>query len=274
MRKILLALGLAFPLPALAASSFMPDASDLWWNSSESGWGVNVIQQSNVLFATFFVYGPDSRARWYVAPDTRCPGAPADVQMVCSGPLYETTGPVVTSAAFDPSAVNRRQVGTFTFVYSRPNGAIISYTVDGAVTSKSVRRQTWAAADITGEFHLNRVLRTHRCGGVPNRGDEPSINEPGVMTVTQSGQTIQVATRPVAPATLACTYTGTLSQEGRMSRVEGTYSCNDGTSAPFTLSEIEVSKWGFIGRISTFMPGCFRHGHFGGTRVTVEELPS
>lgn len=273
MRRLFAAVAIAFPVPGLAASSFSPDASDLWWNSNESGWGVNIVQQANVLFATFFVYGPDSRARWYVAPDTRCPGAPADVQMVCSGPLYETTGPVVTSGPFDPSAVTRRQVGTFTFLYSRPNAAIISYSVDGAVTSKNVRRQTWAAADISGEFHLNRVLRTHRCGG-PNTGNEPSINEPAIMTVAQSGATIQVTTRPVAPASLACTYTGNLSQEGRMSRVEGTFTCNDGSSGPFTLSEIEVSKWGFIGRISTTTSGCFRHGHFGGTRVAVEELPS
>lgn len=274
MRRLFATLALMLPLPGLAASSFSPDASDLWWNSSESGWGVNIIQQANVLFATFFVYGPDSRARWYVAPDTRCPGAPADMEMVCSGPLYETTGPVVTTASFNPAAVTRRQVGTFTFVYSRPNSAIVTYTVDGSGTSKPVRRQTWAANDITGEFHLNRVLRTHRCGGVPNTGNEPSINEPGIMTVTRTGEQVRVTTRPVAPSTLACTYTGTFSQEGRMGRVEGTFSCNDGSSAPFTLSEIEVSKWGFIGRLSTFMPGCFRHGHFGGTRATVEELPS
>lgn len=273
MRKTLMLLAVALPLQGYTASSFMTDASDLWWNPDESGWGVNVIQQSNVLFATFFVYGSDSRARWYVAPDTRCPGTPADMQMVCSGPLYETAGPVVTSGTFNPSAVTRRQVGTFTFLYSRSNSAIISYTVDGSVTSKTVRRQTWAAVDITGEFHLNRVLRTHMCGG-PNRGNEPSISEHGTMSVTQSGGSIQIQVRPVAPATLACTYAGTLSQEGRMSAVEGTFACNDASSGSFSLREIEVSKWGFIGRISTMAAGCNRHGHFGGTRVTVEELPS
>lgn len=273
MRKLIAALAILVPLPGTGASSFMADASDLWWNSSESGWGVNIIQQSNVLFATFFVYGSDSRARWYVAPDTRCPGTPSDMQMVCSGPLYETTGPMVTSGAFNAGAVTRRQVGTFTFLYSRNNSGIVSYTVDGATTSKDVRRQTWAAVDITGEFYLNRVLRTHLCGG-PNRGNEPSINEPGIMTVSQSGNAVQIQVRPVAPATLACTYTGNLSQEGRMSAVEGTFTCNDATTGSFNLREIEVSKWGFIGRISTIVAGCNRHGHFGGARVTVEEAPS
>ena len=38
MRKFFAAVALAFPLPGLAASSFSPDASDLWWNSNESGW--------------------------------------------------------------------------------------------------------------------------------------------------------------------------------------------------------------------------------------------
>src|SRR5258705_1327553 len=164
MRRFLFALSLSIPLHAFAASSFMPDASDLWWNSNESGWGVNIIQQANVLFATFFVYGSDARPRWFVAPDTRCPGTPTDMQMVCAGALYETTGPLVTSGTFNASAVTRRQVGTFTFLYSRQNSGIVSYTVDGLVTSKDVRRQTWAAVDITGEFYLNRVLRTHLCG--------------------------------------------------------------------------------------------------------------
>lgn len=273
MRNFLMTLAAALPLQGYAASSFMTDASDLWWNADESGWGVNVIQQSNVLFATFFVYGSDSRARWYVAPDTRCPGTPSDMQMVCSGPLYETTGPVVTSASFNPAAVTRRQVGTFTFQYSRSNSGIVSYTVDGSTTSKNVRRQTWAAVDITGEFYLNRVLRTHLCGG-PNRGNEPSVNEPGIMNVVQSGSAIQIQVRPVPPATLACIYSGTLSQEGRMSAVVGTFTCNDASSGSFNLREIEVSQWGFMGRISTMSDGCNRHGHFGGTRVTVAEAPS
>jgi len=104
-------LALLLPLTSLAANPFTPDASDLWWNPAESGWGVNIIQQSDVLFATFFLYAPDGRARWYVASEMRCPHVPTDFAMECGGTLYETTGPVV-GPGFNADAVTRRAVGT------------------------------------------------------------------------------------------------------------------------------------------------------------------
>jgi hypothetical protein len=33
----------------------------IWWNASESGWGLNVAQQGNVLFATWFTYDTSGR---------------------------------------------------------------------------------------------------------------------------------------------------------------------------------------------------------------------
>lgn len=274
MRLFMTALLAVFTACAHAMSSFTPDISDLWWDPNESGWGVNMIQQHNVVFATFFVYGPDGRARWYVASEMTTGGAPEDREMVWTGRLYEATGPVVTSGSFNPSAVTRRDVGEASFIWLRGNSGILTWTVDGVVASKTVRRQTWRSVDITGEFHLNRVLRQHNCGGF-NTGNEPSVNEPATMTVTRSGNSVQIVTRPVAPSTQACTFTGALSQEGRMSAVEGTYSCNEGSSGSFSLREIEVSQWGFMARIfvNNFQ-GCHRHGHFGGTRVTVRERPS
>ncbi len=31
------------------------DVSDLWWNPSESGWGMQLVQEGNFVFATVFV---------------------------------------------------------------------------------------------------------------------------------------------------------------------------------------------------------------------------
>ena len=274
MRAFLAFLLAAFVPGAFAAVSYyQPDASDLWWNPAESGWGVNMIMQYDTIFATFFIYGPDGKAKWYTASDMKSQGAPADMPQHFSGRLYETTGPMVTNAPYSPSAVMRRDVGQVDFEYIRPNGGYITYTIDGVTVSKQIRRQTWATADITGEFYLNRVLRPHLCNG-PNTGREPSLNEPGVMMVTRSGDAVQIAVRPVAPSTLSCTYTGTASQSGRMAGVTGTYSCNDASSGNFTLSEIQVSDWGFIGRMSMKIGSCYWGGHFGGTRTTVFESPS
>ena len=270
---VFLLLALVVPQGIAAVSYYQPDASDLWWNPDESGWGVNMIMQYDTIFATFFIYGPDGKAKWYSASAMVSQGAPADVPQYFTGRLYETTGPVVTSAPYNPSAVTRRDVGQVTFEYIRPNNGYITYTIDGVTVSKQVRRQTWATADITGEFYLNRVLRPHLCNG-PNTGNEPSVNEPGVMTVSRSGDAVQIAVRPVSPSTLACTYTGTATQSGRMTGISGTYSCNDASSGPFTLTEVQVSDWGFMGRISQKIGSCYWGGHCGGTRTTVFESPS
>ena len=51
----------AFPA-AHAADSITSDISDMWWNSNESGWGMNATQQGNILFITLYVYSADAKA--------------------------------------------------------------------------------------------------------------------------------------------------------------------------------------------------------------------
>src|SRR5262249_27261623 len=49
-----------------------PNFSDLWWNApadSESGWGVNLQQQGDVLFATWFTYDVTGKGQWLVMSD-------------------------------------------------------------------------------------------------------------------------------------------------------------------------------------------------------------
>src|SRR5438132_104198 len=107
MRNFVRAVLLAASLACVAsrgqcASTFSSDASDVWWNPDESGWGISVAQQNNVIFATLFVYGPDGKAHWYVAPDTEARSATSPI--VFSGALYETTGPAFPTS-FNPNMV-------------------------------------------------------------------------------------------------------------------------------------------------------------------------
>ena len=43
------------------------DVSDLWWNPAESGWGLQMVQESGFVFATLFIYGQDGRPTWATA---------------------------------------------------------------------------------------------------------------------------------------------------------------------------------------------------------------
>ena len=62
---------------ALAATTFAhsqmmtPSYGGLWWKSpaaSESGWGLNITHQGDILFATWFTYDRDGNGMWLVIP--------------------------------------------------------------------------------------------------------------------------------------------------------------------------------------------------------------
>lgn len=153
-------------LPGDAHASF--SASELWWNPSESGWGVNVIQQNNVLFITLFVYGADGKATWYVGPATTSTTGAG----YYTGPLYVTTGPPF-QGAFNPSAVTNRQVGTITFDASCAtcdswSKARLTYTVDGVRVDKTIERQTWSTIrELSSGFGAISKVFPSSCSNFP-----------------------------------------------------------------------------------------------------------
>ena len=121
-----------------AASSFQ----DLWWRSpanSESGWGINIAQQGNIMFATWFTYAADGKGMWLVASDVRetSPG-------MWTGALYSTTGPAFNSA-WDVSKVKVSTVGSIMLMFDGMNSGSLTATVDGTTITKSITRQVFAS---------------------------------------------------------------------------------------------------------------------------------
>ena len=96
LARILLASALSAAAVCVNATPQSLDATDMWFNPAESGWGLNVIHQGDTLFATLFVYGSDGQPRWYVASDMS--GGPADY----TGTLRECTGNAF-GEAFNPA---------------------------------------------------------------------------------------------------------------------------------------------------------------------------
>jgi hypothetical protein len=264
LRKRLLAAAWAACLPAFAATSFSTDVTDLWWNPDESGWGVNVMQQDNVVFATFFVYGADGKAHWYVASSMAGQQASAS-EISFSGSLYETNGPSF-GAGFNPAAVTRREVGTATLRFTLPNEGSVTYTVNGASVTKQIRRQTWAVNDVAGQYTGSRGTRV--------------VGGPGCTGTTglafSSFQLIEIAqsntnfTMRGILGNDGCSFQGTYSQEGHLGASTGTYTCNSGSlQGTYTLSEMEATRHGFLARYSGTDRGCQVEGRIGGVRTTV-----
>jgi hypothetical protein len=115
---------------------------DLWWASpagSESGWGINLTQQGDTIFATWFTYDHDRAPLWLSAT------LPKTGTGMYSGSLISTTGPAFDAVPFNPSSVVGTVAGTASFVFSDGDTATFAYSVNGAAQTKPITREVFRA---------------------------------------------------------------------------------------------------------------------------------
>ena len=113
----------------------------LWWNPAESGWGVNVNHQGDLLFATLFTYDASGAPMWLVMSA----GARQGNSDAFHGELYRTTGPVFNASPFTPiGAGNVTRVGTMTFAFAGAIGAV-GYDVNGVQVNKVIFKQVYGS---------------------------------------------------------------------------------------------------------------------------------
>lgn len=115
---------------------------DLWWaapTGSESGWGLNVTQQGDVIFLTWFTYDVDGTPMWLSAT------APKTALGMYAGTLYRTTGPAFSAAPFDPTKVVATAVGTVNLSFTNGTTGTFAYTVGSVTQTKTVTREIFVA---------------------------------------------------------------------------------------------------------------------------------
>jgi hypothetical protein len=124
-----------------------PNFSDLWYRApaeSEPGWGVNVTQQANVIFAAWFTYDATGRGMWVVGP--RMERTTGDT---FAGALFRTTGPAYNAVPWNPAGVAAVAVGNATLAFTDANTGTFSYTMTSAGPPvqqvKAITRQVFAA---------------------------------------------------------------------------------------------------------------------------------
>jgi len=181
-------------LQAVAATSYQ----GLWWNSpagSQSGWGLNVVHQGTILFATWFTYDTDGKGLWLVMPelDFMPPNAYQSGYGYGSGPsgdtytgnVYKTSGPVF-GTTFDPTKVNATAVGVATLQFYTPTDGTFTATVNNYTETLTF--------NITKQVFS--TMPTCEVGGTPGSSTNYSDlwwnqNESGWgVNVTQQGSTI------------------------------------------------------------------------------------
>ena len=117
-----------------AATNF----TDLWWRSpaaSEVGWGVNLIQQGDIIFLSWFTYDANGKGMWvYGSALNRTTGN------TFTGQLARNTGNAFNSTPWNASSVHGVPVGTATVSFTDNSNGTFTYTLDGTTQSKPITR--------------------------------------------------------------------------------------------------------------------------------------
>ena len=135
----------ASPVPTCTAGGSFgatPNFQDLWWKSpaaSESGWGINITHQGDIIFATWFTYGADGKGMWIVMAHGSKTAA-----NTYSGTLYRTTGPAFSSVPFDPTKIATTEVGSGAFTFTDASNGTFAYTVNGVSQTKAIMREVFS----------------------------------------------------------------------------------------------------------------------------------
>jgi hypothetical protein len=130
LRRFLAILAFSIALPAAAQSTPASNYTDMWWNASESGWGISFTQHAgtNQVYAVWFTYDPreldasgQHKPLWIVMP-----GGSWTSPSTLTGQVY-----VLNGTPFNQSGSNRsiNPVGTFTFNFSTSTSGTFAYNI-------------------------------------------------------------------------------------------------------------------------------------------------
>jgi hypothetical protein len=254
----LLALVAALSLPARAA-----DYTDIWWTvgGTESGWGVNFVQNEDVIFATFYVYDQSKQPMWYASP-MFVNGSGT----VYYGTLYQTTGSWF-GEPWNPGEVVAVPVGFSTFTPTSATTGTLTYAVNNVpgtpnvMVTKGIERSTFRTIVLGGNYAGTGIITLSGCSDSTRNGTTVYAIDP---QVTQPlGGALRIDFVYVA-ASEACTMVGGPIQEGQLYRIpSAAYTCAGGINTTATVYELKATALGIEGRwTANIGGGCQQDGRF------------
>ena len=121
------------------AGSAVGQYTGLWWNPSESGWGMSLTEHGNTIFAAIYTYDQTGQPSWYVMSNCHLSANS------CSGTLFNVTGGSPPTAPWNGSARVVTAVGSGTLVFADSNAAVFTFTVNGITNVKAITREIFAS---------------------------------------------------------------------------------------------------------------------------------
>jgi alpha-tubulin suppressor-like RCC1 family protein len=117
-----------------AAPNWGSDYTDIWWNSTQSGWGLTLAQHGNNVFGVLYTYDCDGSPLFVTMP-----GVSFSFPTQFSGDLYTTrsSGSWYGSATFNPAHITATRVGSATFSIG---GQVATFTptINGATRASLI----------------------------------------------------------------------------------------------------------------------------------------
>lgn len=247
MLKRLLPAALSLALLAVPLRAAATDYTDIWWIPAESGWGVNLIQADDVIFITFFVYGPNNQPTWYVATVNR------DANGNFAGTLASTVGPYF-GLPWTPASYAAMVAGTASFVPTSPYRGTLTYALIGGPTVvKSIERQTLKTITLGANYAGGQTGTYAGCTDTSING---AYSDSYNLGVTHSSGGATFVFNYASGAT--CTMAGTLEQHGQLYRIDpASYTCTGSLmlNTTATMEEIKATAQGIEGRFSAGLSG-------------------
>lgn len=235
-------------LAAFPKTNITTDVTDVWWPDAESGWGIQLIHNNDLIFATMFVYRAGGAPTFYVAVLENTPSGSG----TWTGTLYSTTGSPF-DAPWNPADASETAVGTMTFTLTGIGTGTLAYNVGPSNVSKTINRQALKLENNTGSYLLTDTFGS----------TDPSCgtgNEEGTLTIAQTGGS---ATLTINWSGNVCTFTTTYTQLGRFGQYLGTMSCSNGTTGNANFFEVHNRVKMVTGRYNiTNSFGCAYQGRF------------
>lgn len=231
--------------------------TDVYFDPSESGWGVFLVQSNTTQFLAFFIYGADGKPTWYTAL------LADDGNGNYSGALYATTGTYFASPWQGDHAT---AAGTVSFKPSDRYHATLTYTVNGVGTvTKSIQRETLTPYVLSGNYSASVAGSISGCTD-PTRND-PAFRGTANLAVTQVGDataTLTFSFTDAAHAGTLCTVSGPLDHFGRLYRLNGEANCG-GNAHATTIDALHPTGQGIEGHWTGGTGGgCTGSLHFAG----------
>ncbi len=224
--------------PSANAASYQ----DLWWNPSESGWGVNVVQQGDTLFATWFVYGPDGAPIWYVMSNGQKTAA-----NIFTGRVLSVKG-TWFGAAWNPAQLVPTDVGSATFTFTDKHSLALRYAVGTTTVNKTLVRQSYAPLPLAGDFYGAEVGTPSNCS---NNSRYYTFSLFSVTATTSpSTYTGPISITQQTPDGTTCVLTGTHTQYGSSVEGGGNYSCNSGVNGVWSFTDGQFNAEAFSLKIN------------------------